>query len=89
MRVLIVFLKTCREMLRDWWMLALTLAFAPFFVYLYWLFTHGGSTSYGVIVVNHDQGALTPSGETLNAGDDILQAIGNRVGLRQHADAGR
>jgi ABC-2 type transport system permease protein len=75
MRLLLVFLKTCREMLRDWWMLGLTLAFAPFFIYLYWLFAHGGSTSYGVIVIDHDQGASASTGERLNAGEDIVRAI--------------
>jgi len=75
MRVFYVFIKTCREMLRDWWMLGLTLAFAPFFIYLYWLFAHGGSTSYRVLVVNHDQGADTASGQRLNAGEGILAAI--------------
>ncbi|MBN1149480.1 MAG: ABC transporter permease [Anaerolineales bacterium] len=75
MRTFYVFLKTCREMSRDWWMLGLTLAFAPFFIYLYWLFAHGGSTSYRVLVVNNDQGAVAASGEQLHAGEGILQAI--------------
>jgi len=62
-------------MLRDWWMLGLTLAFAPFFIYLYWLFAHGGSTSYRVLVVNKDLGATTASGERLSAGQGVLAAI--------------
>jgi ABC-2 type transport system permease protein len=74
MRLWYVFLKTCREMSRDWWMLGLTLAFAPFFVYLYWLFAHGGSTTYGVIVVDHDREAALP-GSDLQVGQDISQAI--------------
>jgi ABC-2 type transport system permease protein len=75
MRIWYVFIKTCREMLRDWWMLGLTLAFAPFFIYLYWLFAHGGSTSYRILVVNNDQGATIASGERLFAGQGILVAI--------------
>jgi ABC-2 type transport system permease protein len=75
MRVWCVFIKSCREMLRDWWMLGLTLAFAPFFIYLYWLFAHGGSTSYRVLVVNNDLGATTASGERLSAGQGVMAAI--------------
>ena len=75
MRLWHVFIKTCREMSRDWWMLGLTLAFAPFFIYLYWLFAHGGSTTYGVIVIDQDQGASLPGGGHLQAGEDISGAI--------------
>ena len=75
MRLWHVFVKTCREMSRDWWMLGLTLAFAPFFIYLYWLFAHGGSTTYGVIVVNQDRGAVLSGGGRLQAGEDISGAI--------------
>ena len=56
MRAWTVFLKTLREMSRDKWMLGLTLAFAPFFVFLYWLILSGGSTSYTVLVINQDTG---------------------------------
>ena len=46
MRSWIVFRKTLREITRDKWMLGLTLAFAPFFVFLYWLWFQGGSTGF-------------------------------------------
>ena len=75
MRLLTIFLKTCREMSRDLWVLGLTLAFAPVFVYLYWLFTYGGSTSYTVLVINQDAGAPLQSGVTLNSGEGAIQAI--------------
>ena len=57
MKILLVFIKTLREMRRDWMTLSLTLAFAPFFVFAYWIFTAGGSTSYNVLVFNQDRGA--------------------------------
>jgi ABC-2 type transport system permease protein len=75
MRLLIVFRKTLREMSRDLWMLALTVAFAPFFVLLYWIWTQGGSTSYKVAVINQDTGAALPGGGRLQAGQDVIQAI--------------
>jgi ABC-2 type transport system permease protein len=75
MRVWTVFLKTWREMSRDWWMLGLTLVFSPLFVFAYWAFTQGGSTSYTVLVVNQDQGALLSDGGRLQAGEAAIQAI--------------
>lgn len=75
MRLWLVFKKTWREMLRDPWVLGLSLAFAPFFVLLYWLFTQGGSTSYTVLVVNQDRGALRSDGSRLEAGIEAMQAI--------------
>jgi ABC-2 type transport system permease protein len=63
-----IFLKTLREMLRDKWALGLTLIFAPFFVFLYWIILSGGSTSYTVLVINRDAG---------RAGEEIVAAIGD------------
>jgi ABC-2 type transport system permease protein len=74
MRTLLIFIKSWREMLRDPWVLGLSLAFAPFFVLLYWLFTQGGSTSYTILVIDHDQGALKV-GQSWRAADEVLQAI--------------
>jgi ABC-2 type transport system permease protein len=74
-RLWIVFLKTWREMLRDAWVLGLSLAFAPFFVLLYWLFTMGGSTAYTVVVINQDRGALRADGSPFRAGEAAVKAI--------------
>jgi len=70
-----VFLKTWREMRRDWVILSLTLAFAPFFVFLYWLYSYGGSTSYRVLVLNLDQGMIRTDGSFWNYGEKIPNAI--------------
>jgi len=75
MRAWIVFRKTMREIARDKWMLGLTLAFAPFFVFLYWLWFQGGSTVYPIAVINLDQGIQLTDGSTYNAGDEIGAAI--------------
>jgi len=55
MRLIHVFLKSMREQLRSYWMLILTLSLAPVFVLLYWLVTGGGSTTYRVLIINHDR----------------------------------
>jgi ABC-2 type transport system permease protein len=75
MRVWIVFRKTMREITRDKWMLGLTLAFAPFFVFLYWLWFQGGSTAYPIAVINQDQGMTLPDGSVYNAGNEACVAI--------------
>jgi ABC-2 type transport system permease protein len=75
MRLWQVFLKTWCEMRRDWIILSLTLAFAPFFVFLYWLFTYGGSTSYQILVLNNDHGFEQSDGTTWIAGEKIREAI--------------
>ncbi len=75
MRAIIVLRKTLREMSRDAWMLGLTLAFAPFFVFLYWLWFQGGSTTYKVVVINQDRGVQLSDGSLFNAGAEVIAAI--------------
>lgn len=75
MRWWVVFLKTWREMARDAWMLGLTVAFSPLFVFSYWAFTQGGSTAYTILVVNQDQGAVLTDGLTLRAGEEAIRAV--------------
>ncbi|MRR29233.1 hypothetical protein EG834_02600, partial [bacterium] len=59
MRLIRVFLKSMREQLRSYWLLILSISIAPVFVLLYWMITGGGSTTYRVLVINHDQQAAT------------------------------
>ena len=75
MKAFIVFRKTLREMTRDLWLLGLTLVFAPLFVILYWFWFYGGSTTYTVLILNHDQGALLVDGTAYNAGEEFVDAL--------------
>lgn len=76
MRFLNVLRKCVREQKRDLMVLALSLAFAPLFVVLYWLMTgNGGSTSYGVLVVNEDKAVTLASGDSSFAGEEIIRAM--------------
>jgi ABC-2 type transport system permease protein len=76
MRLLSVFRKSFRESKRDLWVLLLSLAFAPLFVFIYWLITGGtGSTSYSVLVINRDQPAIQENGSTLAAGEEIIAGL--------------
>ena len=71
MRLWQVFIKSVREQKRDLWVIGLSLAFAPLFVFIYWLMTGGtGSTAYGVLVINQDVPAAG-----LSAGTEIVQSL--------------
>lgn len=75
MRFLSVFLKSLREQVRNIWVLLLTLAFAPVFVYAYYLFfPASGSTSYKVLVINDDAGAEI-DGVRYEGGQEAADAI--------------
>lgn len=78
MRMLKIFLKSLKEQARDWTTTSLSLVIGPSFVLLYWLMIPSGSTTYGVMVLNHDRG---PAGEEViavmetlsySSGDPIL-----------------
>lgn len=75
MRLLSVFRKSLREQLRDILATSLSLVFAPLMVLLYWLFFPSGSTTYDVLVINHDTGVRLPDGTTLSGGEDIIKAM--------------
>ncbi len=76
MRFWSVLRKCAREQKRDLWVLGLSLAFAPLFVFIYWMFTGGNvTTSYSVLVINHDVGTTLSNGITLNAGEEAITAL--------------
>lgn len=73
MRLWQIFTKCAMEQKRDLWVLGLSVAFAPLFVIIYWLVTSaGGSTTYGVMVLNQDRGAVTTSGTQLSSGLELI-----------------
>ena len=68
MRFWNVFKKCAIEQKRDLWVLLLSLAFAPLFVFIYWLITSsGGSTTYGLLVIDQDRGS-----GSLHAGQELV-----------------
>jgi ABC-2 type transport system permease protein len=76
MRLWQVFIKSVREQKRDLWVLGLSLAFAPLFVFIYWLMTGGtGTTSYGVLVINRDAPVTLADGTTFAAGEDVVENL--------------
>lgn len=76
MRAITVFRKSLREQLRDRWALALSITTASFFVFLYWSLTGGGSTTYKILVIDHDLAVTQADGTPLAAGRDVVEAMG-------------
>lgn len=72
MRLIRVFLKSMREQLRSYWLLILSISIAPVFVLLYWMITGGGSTTYRILVINHD---TQPSASVSEAVIDKIQQL--------------
>lgn len=75
MKALAVFRKALREASRDRLVVALTLAFAPFFVALIWLAFPALAPSYRIALVDGDQGAALEGGRRMEAGRQLAEAI--------------
>jgi ABC-2 type transport system permease protein len=75
MKMLVIFRRCLREQLRDPMMLLLSLAFAPAMVLLYGLAMSGSTTTFQVLVVNQDEGAVLPDGSLVHAGEEAIAAL--------------
>ncbi len=69
-----VFAKSLREQFRDYWILVLTVVFAPFFVFMYYLMFQTESQSYEVVLVNRDKTVLVFN-QPLNLGDTLTHYL--------------
>ncbi|OPX83607.1 MAG: ABC-2 family transporter protein [Pelotomaculum sp. PtaB.Bin104] len=72
MKIASVFRKSWKENIRDWKILILTLAFAPFLVLIMYLFYGGSSQSINIAVLNQDRGIQRLDGTALKAGADLI-----------------
>ncbi|MDP4222105.1 MAG: ABC transporter permease [Bacteroidota bacterium] len=81
MKTTACFIKTLRENLRDWKILILVLVFAPFFIYLMYMYMGGERSSvHRIVVINNDEkgpyaGELIKVWRSLNAenGKPVLE----------------
>ena len=59
MKTLACFIKTLKENIRDWKILILAIVFAPFFVYIMYLYMGDtGSSEYRIVMVNNDKNGV-------------------------------
>lgn len=70
-----IFRKTVLEQWREWASLSMVLVLCPFFVFLYWLMSSGGSTTYKVLLLNLDRGLEQANHQKINAGHKVIEAI--------------
>lgn len=76
MRIWRVFIKSIREQVRDFLTLSLSLAMAPGFVFIFWLFfPSGGSTTYNVLLFSQDQPVQLENGAVFSAEEELLEAL--------------
>jgi len=66
-----VFIKSIREQIRDYWILVLTLVFAPFFVFMYYLMSETESPVYDIVFLNQDE-TIPIDGSQVNIGDSLV-----------------
>ncbi len=71
MRLYASIVKTFKEVVRDWKVLSMVLAFAPFFVLLMKLFYGGDPTTYKIGIINSDQATLSA---------ELIQSMENAEG---------
>jgi ABC-2 type transport system permease protein len=69
-----VFIKSLREQYRDYWILVLTIVFAPFFVFMYYLMSETENPRYDVVFLNQDKTVLFLN-QHLNLGDTLVQYL--------------
>lgn len=56
MKTLTCFIKTFKENIRDWKILILAIVFAPFFIYMMYMYMgDSGSSVYNVVLINNDE----------------------------------
>lgn len=77
MKVWHVFRKTMIEQLRELASLSMVLVLCPFFVFLYWLMTSGGSTTYRILLINQDQGMYRAETGKINEGQEVARVLEN------------
>lgn len=70
-----VFVKTGRETRRDLLVVSLTVAFAPFFVLIFYFAFGATSPVYKVALVDQDLAVVRPDGTALRAGTDVTAAL--------------
>jgi ABC-2 type transport system permease protein len=78
MKTLACFIKTFKENLRDWKILILAIVFAPFFVYMMYMYLGDtGSSAYNLVLINNDKGKF--SYELIGEWEKIKTEKGNPV----------
>ncbi len=77
-----VFLKSLKEQFRDYWILVITLVFAPFFVFMYYLMMDTETLSCKIISVNRDV-SFHVMHTQVNLGDSLVCCLKSLAGKHE------
>ncbi len=72
MRIIEIIRKSAREQIRSFWILALTVVMAPFFVGVYYLINESSRPSYDILILNQDKGCIWED-QRINHGDEFIR----------------
>jgi ABC-2 type transport system permease protein len=79
MKTIDCFVKTFKENLRDWKILILAVVFAPFFIYMMYMYLgESGSSAYNVVLINNDDKGIF-SNELIGEWEKITTENGKPV----------
>jgi ABC-2 type transport system permease protein len=71
MKITGVIVKSLKEQARSFWILLLSLAMGPFFIFVYYLIVESSKPQYDILLVNNDQG-VTENGQPVNHGQSLI-----------------
>lgn len=74
MRFLSVVRKGCKEQIRQYWILFLTVSMAPFFVIVYYFINESTQPQYDILLLNQDIGVDTAAGRR-EFGAELIEAV--------------
>ena len=79
MKTIDCFIKTFKENLRDWKILILAIVFAPFFIYMMYMYMgDSGSSAYNIVLINNDEKGKI-SNELINEWGKMQTEDGNPI----------
>jgi hypothetical protein len=71
MKIAGVIIKSLKEQVRSFWILLLSMAMGPFFVFVYYLIVESSKPQYDILLVNNDQG-FPENGQPVNNGQSLI-----------------
>lgn len=74
MKTIQIIKKSINELLRNYWILILTLSMGPFFIFIYFLIIETSKPQYKILVSNTDRGILTGD-KDMNFGDSLTNYL--------------
>ncbi|MBI2967644.1 MAG: ABC transporter permease [Bacteroidetes bacterium] len=75
MKLFSIINKSIKEHVRNFWILALTVSCAPFFVFVYYLIDKSTQPAYTIHLLSNDNGIVTDGNKNINFGEEMFRAF--------------